>query len=135
MIADKETAGRNRAADAQVNVESSQGPSADVLQPALSHGVAAWLFAGAQVALCLLLLGHLSALVLRARHVSKRPPCPLKLPPHPPHPSHHAHRLGRSRPWRRLAQGGVALRLLRSLIFWGVLAWAATILVNHSLPG
>lgn len=98
--------------------------AASLLLPALSHGLAAWLFAGAQVALLLLLAGHLLAVALRGRHTRPSPAG---------HLSRKAHPIGHSRPWRRLARGGIALRLVRSLVFWSVLAWAGTLLVSHSL--
>ena len=103
-----------------------------VLAPSFSHGLAAWLFIGAQAALAILvvaLLVHRVGRSLRGKvrqdRVASEQAAPYIAPAMP----------AASPQWQHITQVGVALRWMRWLMFWGVLAYAGVLLIQHSLPG
>lgn len=102
--------------------------AACVYAPGFSHGLAAWLFAGAQLTLLALLALQFVRLALRRRPAGPQRGAPGTLPVP-------AGAAAGGLAWRRIGQGGTLLRWLRRLIFWAVLAEAALILVRHSLHG
>ena len=103
-----------------------------VLAPSFSHGLAAWLFIGAQVALAVLVVGLLVYRVGRSLRGKADPEVDagervaLHRPPATP---------AVSPQWQNITRIGVALRWLRWLMFWSVLAYAGVLLIQHSLPG